>query len=119
MAETKSRLGIYSLAAGLLSAGLLVIVAVAALQMPGYAQLPAALVIGAAVTMLGSVLSGLAAVILGVIGLFRGPKKMAVAGAVIGGASVAFLVTLVVIGQRVGGPPLPSSPALRPGISGK
>ena len=121
MAETKNRLGVFSLAAGLTSAGLLLIVAVVALKLPGYRQLPAGLVIGAAVMMLGSVLSGLAALIVGVIGLFRpARKKLALAGAIIGGAAVAFLVLLVVIGERVGGPlPAPSPPALRPDTSAK
>ena len=113
MTKTGSRLGAVSLIAGFLSAGLFFIVAVGAFLMP--AQLSLAQLIAAGVMMLGQVLSGFLAMILGLIGIFRAGKKApAVAGALMGGASVGLLVLLIVIGQRVGGAgPLSGPPALR------
>ena len=120
MTKTTNRPGGFSLIAGLLSAGLLLVVAVGALRMPGYQEAPAALVIGAGVLMLGAVLFGLIAVILGLVGLFQPAKKtLALTGAIVGGASVAFLVLLVVIGERVGGGRVPPAPALRPDTSAR
>lgn len=124
MSESRNRPGVFSLIAGLASAGLLLAVAAGALVVPGLAQLPPGLVIGAGAMMLGAVVSGLAALVLGVIGIFGREKKgLAVAGALIGGGAVALLVLLVVIGQRVGteraATPLPAPPALRPETSSR